>query len=480
MITEPINSSLILSEVLAVLQRSDQVISHSHELSALSPSTMRATLHTDSRRVVPGSIFLAYRGVSSDGHKHIGDALGKGAAMIVLEDKSLMPPHASAPYIEVKSGRFAWAFLAAEAFGNPQQALQLLAVTGTNGKTSTAWMVHSLLKANGIPSLLIGTLGAWLGDKFYKTNHTTPDPDLLYALLAEAKDAGISTVIMEAASQSLLHGKLAPIKFCAAAFTSFSRDHLDLHGSIEEYFAAKWMLFEKQLTPDARVAISSAVPIGQKWELLPQHDLWLYKKGSGAAVASPAKNSRVKERTYKVKNTGPDGTFLALFDDSSPGTVGKIPYAGDFFVENFCAALLLTEKVAGKAIPPTSWEGLPPVPGRLEWVQSAHSSTRDPRGPHVVVDYAHTPDALEKAIAAIRPLTKGRLIVVFGCGGDRDRGKRPEMGSIAARLADFTYVTSDNPRTEEPSQIIEDIVQGMHPPGTPSAAAKNFATFVDR
>ena len=454
MTTQQSPSKLSPSKVLSILERAKLVLSHSQS-SVVSSNP--AGFSTDSRKIEAGGIFLAYAGVSSDGHAHLESVIAKGASLLIVEDSKRIPSHCETPWIEVRSGRFAWAYLAADSHGNPQNALRSLAITGTNGKTSTAWMVRSLLKASGKPCLLIGTLGAWVGDRFVKTNHTTPDPDLLYSLFAQARDEKIKFVVMEAASQSFIHGKLSPITFCAAAFTSFSRDHLDLHGSMEDYFEAKWSLFEKHLTPSARVAIYSDVPFKDRWERLTGKDLWSYGPQENAGMKLHS-NRDVNFRTYIASSSAPSQTDIVISDGGVEKDSGSIPFAGDFFIDNFCAALLLAEFAVGHAINSELWKSLPPVPGRLESVQpSIKSST----APHLFVDYAHTPDALEKALCAVRPLTKGNLIVVFGCGGDRDKGKRSVMGEVASRLADFAIITSDNPRSESPEQILRDIASGF-------------------
>jgi len=463
-----------LSRAIEALQRSGQLIRL--QSSVTLPDTP-GVVYTDSRHVSSGSIFLAYRGVTNDGHKHIGSAIKNGAALLVVEDTAEIPPDTKTPFAVVKNGRFAWAYLAAEAHDNPQNHLKMLAVMGTNGKTSTAWMVHALLKASGKRSLLIGTLGAWIGDSFRKTNHTTPDPDLLYALLAEARDNGIGVVVMEAASQSLLHGKLAPIVFSGAAFTSFSRDHLDLHQTMDDYFAAKLALFQNHLSDSARVVLSKKVPLAGKFDFLKQRDKWCYEQSAtvGELESIPA---GFRQRTCTIVSTDPNGTSLQILDDGKYMATGKIPYAGDFFVENFCAALLLTEEALGHSLAPDLWSDLPPVPGRLERVQLNKGRSSSVILPAVLVDYAHTPDALEKALTAVRPLTRGKLVVVFGCGGDRDRGKRPQMGALAARLADFSFITSDNPRTESIDQILRDVVAGVESEG--GRKDETFQVIADR
>ena len=432
------------------------VLEHQALVRAVSPGVQalsgEGVLQTDSRRVRPGDVFLAYRGVASDGHAHLGKAAAAGASLLVIEETAQLPSQLTVPWIQVTSGRGAWAHLAAEAFGHPERQLTLLGVTGTNGKTSTVWMTGDLLRAAGIPCLTIGTLGAYLGDDFIPTRHTTPDPDALYALFAAALARGIRHVAMEVSSHAICQEKLLPLRFAACAFTSFSRDHLDFHASMDEYFAAKTKLFTELARPDARRAFADG---------LPRHpDL----HGFAGRSCVYGFDARARQESWgaddflalATETTGFTGTQLGLVTKTETAR-GHVPYFARHALENFGAAAFLAASVLGHLPDAASWNKLTPVPGRLEQVTG-------PKGPNVVVDYAHTPDALEKTLTVLRPLCTGRLAVVFGCGGDRDRGKRPVMGRISERLADRVYVTSDNPRTEDPGRIIAEIVAGMQRP----------------
>jgi UDP-N-acetylmuramoyl-L-alanyl-D-glutamate--2,6-diaminopimelate ligase len=360
----------------------------------------------------------------------------------------------------VKSGRAAWAYLAAHAFGEPQDEMTVLAVTGTNGKTSTAWMVGELLRGAGLPCLTIGTLGADFGDGPEPTGHTTPDPDILYGLLREALRRGIKHVAMEASSHAVVQDKLLPMRFSATAFTSFSRDHLDFHGTLADYFAAKERIFTQLCRPDARRVL---------WEGLSQAtdiarhggDVWYY--GQGAA--------RLGAKYFAIEQAIESFAGTELHYKASDGSATlHIPYFGKHAVENFCAAYLLATTQVAK-IPPSALAAMRHVPGRLQRVST------QPDEPQVIVDYAHTPDALEKTLQVLRPLCKGRLVVVFGCGGDRDRGKRPLMGQAAERLADVIYVSSDNPRSEDPAKIIAEIMSGLSTPAAARAIADRRAAI---
>lgn len=407
------------------------------------------TIRTDSRKIQRGDIFLAYKGVSSDGHDHIATALGLGAGLLVLEDPSKIPEGRTPPWVQVPNGRAAWAHLAAKAFDNPQDRLKVLGVTGTNGKTSTAWMAGQLLEARGTPCLIVGTLGAYLAGEFVPTTHTTPDPDVLYSLFAAALDQGVRVVVMEVSSHAIMQEKVGPIRFTAGAFTSFSRDHLDFHGTMDEYFAAKWRFFTDLMQPDARMVFADVIDRKMALsELKGETVVYGFAPETKRSVWHASRALRVTE-----EETGFHGTKLQITDGSET-LDGEVPYFAKHALENFCAALLLASAAIGKLPDPKTWASLPPVPGRLEQVFVKNQ-------PCVIVDYAHTPDALEKTLQVVRLMTKGRLAVVFGCGGDRDKGKRPMMGKIASDCADRIYVTSDNPRTEDPDTIAHEIASGI-------------------
>lgn len=407
-------------------------------------------VRTDSRRVSSGDCFVAYKGVKSDGHNFLPAAIARGAQLLIVEDQRLVPIGTTVRWIEVKNARAAWAHLAAEAHGNPQKDLTLLGVTGTNGKTSTACMTAALLRACAVPCLFLGTLGAdFDGTVKAATGHTTPDPDILFGLLAAAKSRGISTVAMEVSSHSVAHEKLGPMRFSAGAFTSFSRDHLDLHGTMEDYWAAKWRFVTELCRPKALRALCRDLPLDAV-RLGQLENAWLYSLGRNWST-----DSSIRHLGIDVTHSSLEGTAITAAVNGGESS-GFVPYFARHALENFAAALLLSSVVVGKIPEPKYWRQLPPVPGRLQVVAAA-SATQ----PTVIVDYAHTPDALEKTLKIVRPLCRGALRVVFGCGGDRDSGKRPIMGRIASELAHVCYITSDNPRSEDPASIIASIVSGV-------------------
>jgi UDP-N-acetylmuramoyl-L-alanyl-D-glutamate--2,6-diaminopimelate ligase len=459
-------TSLTLSAVSKILAEANELVSSRDDSKALNQPVYTAI---DSRKVKKDSIFIAYKGVNSDGHSHLASAIAAGAAGLVVEDQSLIPADCKVPVWQVKSGRAAWAWLAAASCGNPQNKLLAAAVTGTNGKTSTVWMLRSILEQMNHKVVCLGTLGAWVCGEFVKTSHTTPDPDDLFLLLREAVAKGATHLVMEASSQALLHARLDPIKPVAVGFTSFSRDHLDLHGTMENYLAAKMRLFCELSRADSRAVFHRLLDTRVNQELIKASDRWTYSASPSAQFdLVSTKTTWVKSSHLHLQliSSSSKGTFVRVIDAQGVRE-GNLPYFGQFLLENFCAALLLAEKLLGKKVPSGIWQHLTPVPGRLEPVTSGEL------GPTVIVDYAHTPDALEKALQALRPLCKGNLTVVFGCGGDRDKGKRPLMAKAASEHADRIVVTSDNPRSEAPEAIIADIAAGIQ-------KGKKAVTIIDR
>ena len=392
---------------------------------------------TDSRRVAPGALFLAVPGTALDGHDFVAAAARAGAAFALVERRVADAP---IPQAVVRDGRRAAALAAAAFFGNPADALVLLAVTGTNGKTTTAHLLRHLF-ADRAPAGSLGTLGAVDGDgRVLPTlgNLTTPGPVELYAALAALRHSGAQTVAMEASSHSIDQDRIAGLAFRAAVFTNLTRDHLDYHHDEASYLAAKVKL-DRYLAPGGFQVVNADDPA---WRALPPRaERITFGTGPGADV-----------RAEGVEGDR-DGMRFRLAWRGAAAPVA-LPLLGTFNVENAlgaaAAAVALGRDVAQVA---ARLSAAPQVPGRMERIADV---------PCVVLrDYAHTPDALERAIAALRPLTRGRLLVLFGAGGDRDRGKRPLMGAIVAAHADLGIVTSDNPRTEDPERILDDIEEGM-------------------
>ena len=407
------------------------------EWPAMTSAPVLESVTTDSRRVAPGALFAAYRGSVSDGHAFLAAAVKAGAIAAMVEHPVA---EVRVPQIVVRDGRLAAGAAAALAHGDPASALTLLAVTGTNGKTTTVALLRHLFGEEA-PAGSIGTLGAIDGTGTVLPgtgNLTTPGPVELQAALAALRDGGVRTVAMEASSHSLAQDRVAGLRFRAAVFTNLTRDHLDYHGTEERYLEAKLRL-QGYLAPDG-VAITNAGD--PAWR---------------AVAPRPGNLSFGLEVPADVTARDVEGDAGGMRFTLVAGRAEHriaLPLLGRFNVENAlaaaAAALALGHDPARVA---ALLRQAPQVPGRMERIAER---------PCVVLrDYAHTPDALERALVALRPLTAGRLIVVFGAGGDRDRGKRPTMGRVAAQGADLAIITSDNPRTEDPERILDDIEAGM-------------------
>lgn len=413
----------------------------------LPASRMAFRSHTtDTRKADDGDLLICYRGVSFDAHDMLPKLLAdkKQLALIVESKAAFEAAKTQSPFVLlVKDGREAWSYVAALKEGNPQDNLKMIAVTGTNGKTSTVWFVRQLLKAQNLPCMTLGTLGIFCGDEMLPGTHTTPDPDELFRSLRLAVDRGLQWSAMEVSSHAIAQRRLGPIRFDAVAFTSFSRDHLDFHSSMDEYFAAKWELISRYRKPHAKAWLSTSLG-----ERLPANREGLHFYG-GEGTGSLAADDFV----FRVKHMDLSGTDVTL-QHGPESWSGHLYFGGDFVIDNFTAAAALLHGLGCSL--PTNWDAIQAVPGRFEPLRDgfAHNLA-------VVVDYAHTPDALEKTLKKLREMTSGKLWVVFGCGGDRDRGKRPVMGRIAEELADCPVVTSDNPRTEDPASILLEVVEGM-------------------
>jgi UDP-N-acetylmuramoyl-L-alanyl-D-glutamate--2,6-diaminopimelate ligase len=407
-------------------------------LSAEEAALPLAGATADSRQIAEGHLFCAIAGNEGDGHRYLADVAAKGAAGATVERRD---PALGLPQIEVTSGRLAAAFAAAELWRDPWAELALVGVTGTNGKTTTAAILRDLI-ARRVPTAYIGTLGALdaAGKVVPGTEGlTTPGPIEAARWLRHFVDSGVKAVAMEVSSHALHQGRMAAARFDAALFTNLTQDHLDYHGTMEEYRAAKLRLIDL-LKPGAAALVNADDPA---WD------------GVEAARLVRFGIERPADVFAEDVRVGPGGMEWTLVTSDGRAAV-RLPLFGTYNVSNALAAAATlwtlgwgAEEVA---------EGLatiPQVPGRLERISGPpHSAT-------VLADYAHTPDALERALAAVRPLVSGRLIVVFGAGGDRDAGKRPEMGRIAAEGADLAIVTSDNPRTEDPEKILDGIESGM-------------------
>jgi UDP-N-acetylmuramoyl-L-alanyl-D-glutamate--2,6-diaminopimelate ligase len=426
-------------------------------LSSLSlPATEVRSLAYDSRQVERGDLFIALKGQKTAGSDFAVDAIGRGAVAVVAEQ----PPAQSVnvPWVVVTDARAAMAELAAEFYGHPSRAMKVVGITGTNGKTTTAYLLHAVFEAAGIKTGLIGTVSYLVGDRTIAASRTTPESPDVQRMFRLMVDSGCGGCVMEVSSHALALRRVDRTRFAAGVFTNLTRDHLDYHGDMESYFTAKRRLFD-MLPEGAPAVINLDDPRGD-----------VLRKSAARAL------------TYAINKPadvtpGPlSFTWAGLeFDVRSPlGTVHvKSRLVGRPNVSNILATVATA---AALDLPTPAIErglaGLDGVPGRFQVV----SDSRDRIA--VVVDYAHTDDALKNLLETARPLAQGRLITVFGCGGDRDRTKRPLMGAVAARLSDLVVITSDNPRSEDPARIIEEIKLGIQMP--PERATTPFFAIVDR
>lgn len=392
----------------------------------------------DSRRVVPGALFVAVRGATDDGHDYLQAAKDRGAAVAIVED----PARTDLPALVVRNGRRAAAIAAATALGRPSDGMRVIGVTGTNGKTTTVNLIRHLIDDPVERSASIGTIGVLVGSEGTPMEGgaglTTPGPVELQRVFRQLCDLGVRRVAMEVSSHALHQQRVEGVGYDVAVFTNITRDHLDYHGTMEAYFAAKALLLD-YLRPHGTAVVNADV---MEWRQLNTD-----RRTVSFGVRLENHEVHAERATYSPRGTE---FTLALDTDRHPT---RLPLIGEFNLSNALAAAAAAYAIGvpGERIA-ERLASMPQVPGRLELIHEQ---------PIVLRDYAHTPDALERVLEAVRPFARGRLIVVFGAGGDRDRGKRPEMGRIASRLADLAIVTSDNPRTEDPERILDDIVAGM-------------------
>ncbi len=403
-----------------------------------------AGISCDSRLVEPGEAFFAIPGERSDGLAFAPQAARRGALAIVAGNAA-PPTVEGAPVIRVSDVRAALAQAAARLF--PRQPETIVAVTGTSGKTSVAAFVRQIFAGEGLAAASLGTLGVVAPSGSVYGSLTTPDPISLHRMLDELARGGVTHLALEASSHGIVQHRLDGVRLAAAAFTNLSRDHLDYHATMKEYLAAKLELFGRLLQPGQSAVIDADSDVaGEVIAACRARGLRLFTTG---ARGESLKLLRAKP--------GPVSTRLEIGHESDVHQV-TLPLAGAFQTSNALVAAGLCI-VAGVAAPRAlaALEKLEGAPGRLERIGFR-------RGAPVYVDYAHKPDALDKVLRALRPTVKGRLVVVFGCGGDRDPGKRPIMGDIAARLADDVVVTDDNPRSEDPAAIRRAILDGVRGP----------------
>jgi UDP-N-acetylmuramoyl-L-alanyl-D-glutamate--2,6-diaminopimelate ligase len=394
----------------------------------------------DSRQVRPGVVFVAVKGGRADGLDFVPQALASGAAAVVADRPA--PAGAVVPWTCVSDARLALAVLSAHYFGHPSRALRLVGTTGTNGKTTTSYLIQAVLEAGGFPCGLVGTVQYAVAGEFVDAPRTTPEAADLQRLLRRMVDSGAKACSMEVSSHALALRRVEATTFAAAVFTNLTRDHLDFHGDMDRYFEAKRRLFTL-LPPGAPAIINVDDRRGEQL----------------ASSLSVPLTYGMKTADVRPEAVTPSLAGLA-FDAMTPN--GRIPIRsrlmGQFNLYNLLAAVAtgVALGIPNDAIA-AGLAGMPAVPGRMQLVSGPDDDVT------VVVDYAHSDDALRNILEAVRPLVTGRLVTVFGCGGDRDRTKRPLMGVVASRLSDFVVITSDNPRSEDPERIIDDIERGIAP-----------------
>ena len=392
----------------------------------------------DSRKVIPGSLFVAISGFAADGNRFIPMALEKGAAAVVTAKK----PAGEVPYVLVESDRLALALIGTNFFGHPAKAMTMIGVTGTNGKTSTTLLLKQVLeKTRGAKVGLIGTMENRIGDEVLPTDRTTPESFELQALFARMRDAGCGYCVMEVSSHAIALERVGGVHFDVAAFTNLTEDHLDFHKTMENYCDTKAELFTR---------CDRAV--------LNRDDDWFDRIAAKATcpVLTTAVGKPADLQAEDVELHADGVAFTAVYQGERCGV--RLPIPGKFTISNALTVMGIGLQLGISM--PESAEALKTaagVRGRVEVVPT-------PGKPYtILIDYAHTPDGLENVLSSVKGFCKGRLIAVFGCGGDRDPMKRPVMGRIGVRLADYAIITSDNPRREEPMAIIQDILRGIAP-----------------
>jgi UDP-N-acetylmuramoyl-L-alanyl-D-glutamate--2,6-diaminopimelate ligase len=433
---------LKLMDLLAVLPDAGVDIFSEAEITGVSH---------DSRAVAPGDLFVAIRGAKSDGLAHVGEALSRGAVAVAAEGPAPAAIPSAVPWVRVRNARRALALTAARLAGDPAEKLVLAAVTGTNGKTTTTTLLSALLAKRFGRAGFVGTVGYSTGKRAVEAARTTPDAVVLQSLLAEMVAESVPAAALEASSHALALDRLAGCRFDSAVFTNLTRDHLDFHRDMEDYFEAKARLFSMR-----KEGAAAVVNVDDPW-------------GARLAADTAPPVVRTSSRGAAEADVRAESVVCDL-----EGTRFELVAAGRRFpissrlLGRFNADNLLSAAAAGLALGLTDAQvqagcaAVDRVPGRLEPVEAGQPY-------RVLVDYAHTPDAIERLLAAVRELTDKKIILVFGAGGDRDRGKRFPMGEIAGRMADIPIATSDNPRSEDPGAILADVGRGLDASGATKA-----------
>ena len=406
-------------------------------------------LFYDSRAVIPGGLFFALRGAAVDGHSYLSRAASAGAVAVVVEDDSDLPAGVTA--VTVPDARQAMARMAACYYGDPTAGVPLIGITGTNGKTTTTYLIESILAKGGIPSAVLGTINYRFGASRFESSHTTPESVDLQKMLRQLVDLGAKGVVMEVSSHSLEQKRVDGCLFDVGVFTNLTRDHLDYHHDMESYLESKQRLFSELLVPDRQKPLRHAVvniddPAGLAIARSAACPVLTYGLDPAAALSA---------RDVVFSTTGITGILSTPAGESAftSRLLGRFNLYNILSAAGAAYVLGLSLDTIRSGI-----EEHGKVEGRLERVEND-------RGVTVLVDYAHTGDALENVLQTLQELATGRILTVFGCGGDRDRGKRPIMGAVAGRYSDLAIITSDNPRTEDPAAIIREVREGLLPLG---------------
>jgi UDP-N-acetylmuramoyl-L-alanyl-D-glutamate--2,6-diaminopimelate ligase len=419
-------------------------------LSVSGPSDLEIQgLCYDSRQVMPGGLFFALRGAAVDGHRFIDAALAAGATALVVDDASCVPEGVTC--VTVTDSRLAMSLMAAAFYSWPTAGIPVVGITGTNGKTTTTYLVEAMFEAVGIPAAVLGTVSYRLRDEHIPAPHTTPESVELQRVLRQLVDAGARAVVMEVSSHALEQHRVDGCRFDTGIFTNLTRDHLDYHRDMASYRESKLRLFTELLRPDREKPRRHAIinrddPEGKIFADRAACPVVTYGLGAGAAVTA---------REIQFSVNGISGILVTPRGEE----IFRSPLLGRFNLYNILAAAAVGSALDFPlAAIRAGIEGHRRVPGRVERVANG-------RGITLLVDYAHTGDALENVLRTLKELDPPRLITLFGCGGDRDRGKRPVMGETAGRWSDLAIVTSDNPRSEDPARIIGEIREGLLPLG---------------
>lgn len=402
---------------------------------------VRSVVH-DSRQVEPGALFAAVRGRKADASRFIPDAVERGAVAVIAEAPV---PAARAAVLHVSNARRALADAACAFHGHPSRRLSVVGITGTNGKTTVSYMIRSVLEGEGLGTGLVGTIRYVMGERTIPADRTTPEATDLQEMLAGMAHAGCAAAVMEVSSHSLVQERVRGVEFDEAVFTNLTQDHLDYHGTVENYYAAKRMLFTDYCSgaKACRAIVNLDDAFGAR--LLKEcacREKIAYGESPGAQVRPERISLGAEGSAFTVRSPWGDADLRLRL-------LGRYNVSNALAAFAACAALGVKPGRIAAAL-----SAMTAVPGRLQELQTG-------RGFQVFVDYAHTHDAIRNVLGTLREIARNRLIIVFGCGGDRDRGKRPLMGTAASELSDFAVVTSDNPRSEEPSAIIGEIIAGV-------------------